>query len=430
MRIQKGMESVSQGECYSQHLRSHILSTLDPYDHPGPLTISIVYIWPSRFCSVGCGHCNFASSPIIGLSREQDSFHSADAQVRLVEFINQLNVWKVVLSGGGEPLLEPATVERVIENVQSERLEEIEVITSGIWGKTLKSSERILNRLMNAHRRRSQSCECETKFLLRLSVDWFHRQSMGLTPIENIIQTLDSRDFADIHCYIRSVLLVGDSTIHDLAASLHADLSPLTDYQQTLTLPSGRSILVYYKNLIIDGRLNQETLSSLPVQPSSIASAAQFSKRCRESSGRFIPGLTYNGPKVHHLDGLNLTIEYDGSVKILEATAPDNVPSLYENDWQTARAMLYSDPLTIYLLEDGPEEFIKIMQEIRADSMYIGKNTNQLYYIVDKLLNTPDERLWATVKVLQMHRERGRLNFADDLLQDAIQYLERKYSRN
>jgi hypothetical protein len=241
--------------------------------------------------------------------------------------VNQLQAWKVVLSGGGEPLLEPVMVERFIEHVTSERLEEIEVITSGFWGKTSGAALKMLTRLAHAYRRRQPSSHA--KFFLRLSVDWFHRQSMGLAPIEHILRLLDRPEFADVHCYIRSVLLLEDSTMDDLAAALGAHLGSLADYQQILTLPGGRQIPVYYKNLILDGRLSQQTLASFPVKPSPAASVEAFSARFRDATGRFIPGLTYGGPVVRHLDGVALDIEHDGSVRILEATAPDNVPSLY-----------------------------------------------------------------------------------------------------
>lgn len=406
----------------SQRLRRQILTGLNPYECPGPPSAGTVYVWPTKYCPVQCAHCNFAS-PLPGRGRSNsDSFHSANAQSRLVEFVNQLGIWKAVISGGGEPFLELKTVERLVQEVQSERLDEIEVITSGFWGRTPKSAQRILACLADAYRRRSKSDN--VKLLLRLSVDWFHRQSIGLEPIENIIRAWDTGGFTELGCYIRSVLMTGDSTIRDLAASLDADLGPIVDYQQDLVLRSGRRVLVYYKNLIIDGRLSPSSLVSLPVALSPMASAAQFSNRFRDASGRLIPALTYTGPVVRHLDGVSLIVEYDGGIKILEATAPDNVPSIYEHDWPSARARLYSDPLTIYLLEDGPEALARLMHEIRADSMQIATDTNQLYYIVDKLLQTPEARLWATVKILLVHRERGRQAFDDRLLQDALRYLD------
>jgi hypothetical protein len=86
--------------------------------------------------------------------------------------------------------------------------------------------------------------------------------------------------------------------------------------------------------------------------------------------------------------------------------------------------MLYTDPLTIYLLEDGPEALATLMQEFNADMVQLARSTNQLYFIVEKLLQTADARLWATVKVLLLHRERGRHLFDDHLLQEAMHYLK------
>lgn len=189
-----GMEDKTE-ESRTQHLRHLILSGLGPYESPGPLMAGTVYVWPTKFCNVGCEHCNFSSPSITGAKGSHDAFHTTEAQTRLIQFVNQLGVWKAVLSGGGEPLLEPIMVERFIESVYSERLEEIEVITSGVWAKTPTTAKKVLNRLVDAYRRRSHPYRA--KFSLRLSVDWFHQRAIGLTPIENIIRALDSADFAE-----------------------------------------------------------------------------------------------------------------------------------------------------------------------------------------------------------------------------------------
>ena len=58
-----------------------------------------------------------------------------------------------------------------------------------------------------------------------------------------------------VDVYIRSVLIDGDRTIVDLAQKLGATLTGMVDFQQTLMLPGGLEIPVYYKNLIVDGRI-------------------------------------------------------------------------------------------------------------------------------------------------------------------------------
>ncbi len=412
----------------SHRLRQDILQALDPYPPFAHLPVGTVYISLTKWCPVGCEHCNFASLPARRAQGMRDSFHSADAQTHLLHFVNQLDAWKIVLSGGGEPLLEPALVERLLEHAETGRLEEIEVVTSGMWGKTSAAALRMLMRLTDAYHRRAHPST--VKLVLRLSVDWFHRQSMGMAPILHILRLLDTPDFRETDCYIRSVLLQNDTTIQDLALAVQGELSLLTDYQQTLTLPGGRRILIYYKNLILDGRLNWQKLAALPVKLPSTSLIGEFSKRLRSSSGRLIPGLTYSGPVVRHHWGLSLDILHNGEIRLLEATAPDNVPSLYEVDWLAARARLLADPLTIYLLEDGPEALAELMQEIRPDAQRIAQETNQLYFIVEKLLDTADARLWATVNVLRLQRKRGSRRFDDDLLHEATRYVQQMERRS
>jgi hypothetical protein len=364
-------------------------------------------------CPVCCAHCNFASPTRRG---DKAANRVARHPARVIDFVNTLGSWKVVLSGGGEPMSEPDFVHQFIAEVRPLGLREIEIITSGMFGGGNDSGHAV-RELTRTFAGRPDAATLA--FKLRLSVDRFHADRIGLDPIVRIIETA-CRPGLDtvVGVYIRSVLIEGDETIDRLAARLAATLTPLIDFQQQLILPNGTEIPVYYKNLIVDGRMSWKALQRSGLQPHPAALAPRFVQRFLDPSGRHVPARTYNGPTVKHLAGLALIVEHDGAVKILEGNAPDRVPSLFTHNWDECLDYLYADPLTILLIEEGPLALAELLKEDVPGALSLLAQTNQLYYLADKLLADPMIRLAATGRTLHAQAGAGRMPLTEDRLAD------------
>lgn len=380
--------------------RENLLAALPTYADPGPSFASTCYVWPTDDCSVGCAHCNFASPRS---SKAFDRYRIADDADRALELVNRMGLWKAVLSGGGEPMEEPDFCERFIADIDSAQLAEIELITSAAFATTKTETARVLDRLHNAWRTRG-SGKAEADFTVRLSVDWFHTKRIGIEPPANVLRVLSSPEYADVGCYLRSVLLDNDTTITDLANELGATLGAIEDYCQVMTLPNGREVLVYYKNLIFDGRMTSRRLRSLPVGVPKAAQADVFGERFRSATGKQVPARVYNGPDVVHLDGLACVLEASGGIKILEGNHPHRFPSLRDTtSWAEALEYLYRDPLTVTLVRDGPEGLVELIADHYPHVRDTSATTNQLYYLSDRILDDPVVALLATVRAVEDH---------------------------
>jgi hypothetical protein len=380
--------------------RQNLLAALPKYADPGPSFASTCYVWPTDDCSVGCAHCNFASPRS---SQAFDRYRIADDVDRALELVNGMGLWKAVLSGGGEPMQEPAFCERFISGVDSAQLEEIELITSAAFATSADETTRVLRNLRNAWRGRGPD-KAQATFTVRLSVDWFHTKRIGITPPANVLRALNTPEFADIGCYLRSVLLDNDATIKDLADELGATLGAIEDYCQTMTLPNGNDVLVYYKNLILDGRMTSRRLRSLPVTLPKAAEAEVFGQRFQSPSGKHVPARVYNGPEVVHLDGLACVLEASGGIKILEGHHPHRFPLLRDTtSWADAVEFLYRDPLTVTLVHGGPEGLIELIADRYPHVRDASVTTNQLYYLSDRILDDPVVALLATVRAVEDH---------------------------
>ncbi len=398
--------TVSAPAARAVRARAELLAALPRPTEPGPATATTCYVWPTDYCDVGCAHCNFASPrpPHV-----RHRFEVADNLDRVLRLVNGMGLWKAVLSGGGEPMMKPAFCQGFIRQVDSPNLAEVELITSGSFAVSITRTRQEIAALAAAWRARGAH-RADVTFTIRVSLDWFHARRIGIEPAANILRVLGEPAFEDIGVYLRSVLLDDDRTVSDLACILDATLSPVHDYQQSLSLPDGRDIVVYYKNLILDGRMTRGRLDSLPVRLPEASRAAVFGDRFKNDAGRHVPARVYNGPTVVHLDGLATIVEASGGIKILEGNHPDRYPRLPEtSDWADAVSLLYADPITVALVHGGPDLLVQLIANEYPQMADVTSATNQLYYLAEKILADPVVSLFATVRSVEFAVDAGIL---------------------
>lgn len=337
---------------------------------------------------------------------------------QVVHILNGMELWKAVLSGGGEPMVHPEFCEKFIAEVSSPQLEEIELITSAHFAETPEAAAESIRKLVACWRGRPDYPK--VRFSIRISLDWFHAQRIGVEPAARVIELLGTEEYRDVHCYIRSVLLSKDNTFERLADRLDATLSPIKDYQQDLVLANGRTILVYHKNLIVEGRMNQRKLEKLPVDLPTDSTVEVFGERFKDSHGRQVPARTYNGPTVRHLDGLACLMDDVGQLRILEGNdVGRSANALTETSWSSAISYLYQDPITVFLVENGPEALAVLLEPYFSGSIELAHDTNQLYHLTELLLDTPEKKLVACLVVLAGHVAERRIHIEKQVLETA-----------
>lgn len=407
---------LSPRELAAKAARERLVAALTRHPNPGPVHADTCYVWPAITCQVGCAHCNYAAPKHLGRLNRPKITQWSD---RVLAMLGEMSVWRVSLSGGGEPMEEPDFCYDFVHGVESSRLDEIELITSAHFATDADEGRRVVANLYDAWRRRRDWPD-GPRLTIRLSVDWFHAARIGTTPAANVIRALGEGDLRQIRCYIRGVLLEEDDTITQLARELRAELSPLADYTQTMTLPDGRAVKVYYKNLVFDGRMSRTKLERLPVKMPTASEIATFGERFRDPQGRHVPARTYNGPDVRNLAGLACRIEDNGAIRILEGNDPDRSPNVADfSSWHDAIDFLYADPVTVFLVREGPEALARLIGDRFPDALTVAEQTNQLYDLVELIIPTYERKLLATLRILEGEQGHGLDRVPAGLLEEA-----------
>lgn len=126
---------------------------------------------------------------------------------------------------------------------------------------------------------------------------------------------------------------------------------------------------------------------------------------------KHVPARVYNGPEVVYLDGLACIVEAAGGIKILEGNHPHRYPTLRDTaSWPEARRFLYADPLTVTLVDGGPDALVELIEHEYPHAAEVATATNQLYYLSDRILDDPVVALLATVRAAEEHLAAGALD--------------------
>ena len=363
-----------------------------------PRHASTVYIWPTETCSIGCAHCNFAS-PL--LSRRAGYRRVAERPIEVARFVDEMTPWKVAFSGGGEPLDESQAVFEMISAFTAREIHEVEVITGGNFGGSADQAESMFADLLGAWSRSSVSSHASLK--LRLSIDSYHVHQLGIENYTRILHAYEAIVRPGIlDMYIRSVVESDDDHFGQVARAMGAEVIDQDRYHSVLRLISGTEIPIYRKNLILDGRLGGRRGRAARETLPDASLISEFGATLSLHDGQHVPARTYNGPSPTMLDGLACVIENQGSLKVLEGNSPDRVPNIFERSWNEALDFLYRDPITHFLVERGPFALDELLEGSGAPAArQVASQTNQLYYIVDRVLADARHRSLATIGALR-----------------------------
>lgn len=198
-----------------QHFRDLCLTNHIAPEHQSFTGKTFICVSLTRFCPVGCKFCFFKSAPTFKKPTIEDAF-SKDNIKNFIDFANGVNLGYLLVSGGGEPMIQRKEVIEVIEKVQSER---IVLVTSANWAKTMKQTQSYISDIAQAIEKRKS----KTLVTVRVSLDTGHSDTIGNTPMKNLIELFEKeyQDHPSLELQIHT--LYDDPSIDLLCNELESD---------------------------------------------------------------------------------------------------------------------------------------------------------------------------------------------------------------
>lgn len=368
---------------------------------------SIVYVFFTRFCGVGCPFCFFKSKPATEPPTISDEFNDVGVD-RFIEFCNKANVGYLAISGGGEPLNHRVAVLRSLAEIKVDR---IVMNTSGSWAMNENAARRYLKQMDEAIQKR----KTPTHVVVRLSVSEGHSIKLGIRPAQTLIKLFQS-EFRD-HPYLEFQLhgFRNDSALAKIQeafpGSQYIDWSTsrVSADPSLLKVMPGRCTFRLADGYSITTGLTRVFFSDLRPNLHDDADAkkrAAIFMEDLEHSENFFPTVVQNndGSK-----GIDWAINYNGNVCAWTNQVNDNQLNIYEDDYDKVLNTTFSDPLSLAILEKGTQYRDSITAEADPLAVKRLRAISLRDFSGTVIFEEVKTRLYFTLRVLQDYYQEGRL---------------------
>lgn len=394
----------------------------------------ILYVFPTRFCSVGCEFCFLRSKPKNQENNNKNNY-SVDGIQKVVNFANQVNIGHTVISGGGEPFQEFDCIKYILRYIHSER---IVIATSGYWASSKSLIHHYITTIVSTLKQRERKTTC----VIRLSVSEFHSRTLGIKHILQLIKYFQENLQNDTHLELQIHTFIDDNQLDKVLAHLTGSsiqmignnisdnpiLKKNMPIQKKITLSSGYSFIVGFTKVInANASVNFHDIHSWSL---SCADVYDFDLKVSEDDN------PTNVVNFNRTTGINWEASYNGNITTWQNQVPDHMHNLYQDDSSSILDKIMNDPIMLSVLEKGFYYREKIVREVEPELAMKPKAIGIRDFAGQILFETPKMRLYYMIRVLQdwHHEERLTRAMLDlwpkefvQLVQMSLTELQRNY---
>ncbi|HBB02616.1 MAG: hypothetical protein US89_C0005G0028 [Candidatus Peregrinibacteria bacterium GW2011_GWF2_38_29] len=356
------------------------------------------YIWLNKNCPVGCTFC-FYKSPKAG----ENTQITPEGIERLIQMSHDTKIDNFYISGGGDPMTSKASVNRLVRGLN---VKSLDVYSSAFWAASPESAERIIMELYES----AKANPNKPVFTYRLSLDRHHFERLskgkGFSYAHNALDQFRRINDPNFKFLIRTV--VGDDTVQNFLRGLNpvscVDHGNDDEKHTIVTLPDGYSFKIkYLLEYESDTQFDFGTDEGKDVAYKNFATFHEFTTRWRHGNN----ALSY------HPDGKSkgfyFVMHYDGTINILNASAPDIESSIYKDDHQAILNRNFNDILTLGIIEKGTLHVADIVSEVNPLAMIRANGIGIRDFYTRVLLEEDHTRLYASVRYVQEFIQEGRI---------------------
>jgi len=356
---------------------------------------SLVYMYLTDFCPVGCSHCysdsknNFKNNP---LSKQEIN--------KRLEFINDSQTEYLFISGGGEPF---ESFSQLLEFVEKANAKNIILVSSGNWAENKKKT---IDYLYDISKRRMQNLNNQNVFL-RLSVDKYHAEKIYFENFLNIV-----RSFQKIFCDQNDIKLMVHTLFEDNTVDEYLKRAFLVKSKERIKENLVRVILndgfgfdVEYSSL-----MEKKKKFKMDKKMQILASFYASHKQQIVQYGRITPGvyIDSDGKK-----GLDFLIKRDGSVELWGSTSPDNLININNCSFSKVKKIVLSDIVSLSLLNKGLIYMNSVLNEVDAQSSLFAQYTNNIDDYCKITLKKDKNQLYYSVRAIIDYLRENKIQIQD-----------------
>lgn len=388
------------------YLIAQPLVTRDPSRYRGR---SIVYVFFTRHCGVGCPFCFFKSAPAKGRVTSADEF-TEEGVSRYIEFCNQANVGYLGISGGGEPLNHRRATLRSIAEIRCSR---IVMNTSGSWAVSEVAARKYLQEMVAAIEQREEAA----KVVVRLSVSAGHSIKLGIKPAINLINIFRKEYRNHPHLELQLHGFKGDPTLQKIS-----DAFPDSQYVDWICKrTSADEHVVKYMParcsfLLDDGFRVTTGLTRIFI--SDLRPNLHDLEDCKKREDVFMEDLSDSEdffPTVvqNHSGsfGIDWAFNYNGNICAWTNQVNDHQLNIYEDDYQKIVDTIFGDPLMLSIIEKGTVYRDRVVAEADPRAVRRLRAISLRDFSGAVIFEEEKTRLYYCLRVLQDYLKEGRLIF-------------------
>jgi len=368
---------------------------------------SFVCVSLTRFCPVGCNFCFFKSAPVYKKPTREDQFTNEDID-NFIYFANNINLGYLLVSGGGEPMLQRKALIKLIKEVDSER---IVLVTSANWAQSMHQAEAYIAEIASALEKRRTT----TWLTVRISCDLEHNKDIGLGPVLNLIELfiIKYKNYKNFDLQLHS--LFDDPSINGLIEILNNKYqvfrSPINDERisdgQTVVKIVPKQEIISVDSYPIRVGYSKVFYSDLKVDLGS-----DISKSLHVYQTDLLLSEDGNSSIVENINGnygLDFWVNYNGNVTTWGNQLPDNLFNVHIDTPEDVITQSLRDPASLSFIEKGAIYRDRIISEVNPIAVTRAKAVNIRDYTGALLFDEARTRLYYSLRALQGYVAEGRI---------------------
>ena len=382
------------------------------YEHSGK---SMLCAWITKLCPAKCVKCFFRSNMYKDDAPSEKYELSDEGLNNLIQFINDSNNSYLMLSGGGEPMIRPKAVNKIIRESKTDR---IVIVTSGIWGNTYENAEKYIDELYESTKNRND----DTVVVVRLSIDDFHftSPSISYNNYENIINVFRNKYKDQDKFILRIHTMQEDNTLEEVVSQMggrvdYEKRNGITDNNKVIKIVPKKACVSFPDGYKIFVGLSKLFLADIKADLRKHDS--EGIKKALEVFEKDMKVSEYGNPSIitncNGLQGLDFWSDYNGNITAWGCQQPDDLHSVYSSDYREIVDDTYNNIQSYAFLDKGYYYRRNIVRDVNPRAVLRSEVMNLRDYAGAFLIEENDTQLYYAIRVIKDYLKEGVLSLED-----------------